>query len=297
MSTLIVGATGRLGTLVIESLLAKGLDPTTIVATGRDRERLRSHSERGVRTMTVDLDHVDEIRDAFIDATRVLLISVPGSDRRVAQHGCVIDEARRVGVEQFVYTSWTHADISSIHADHRATERLLADTDLPHVMLRNPAYFEFRTSWIPVWRAEGRVLGATAHASASGATRADLAEAAAVVLTSDGHDGRTYELGGDEYTLDDFASELSAQTATTIPHVDVTVAEYEAHLRSVGLHDAVASHLARTDGAIAAGELSNTTGDLARLLGRPLTPLSSAIADALQRPVEDPVLPPVRSSD
>ena len=44
MSIVITGATGQLGRLVVEQLLAAGTPPDTIVATGRDTNKLTALS-------------------------------------------------------------------------------------------------------------------------------------------------------------------------------------------------------------------------------------------------------------
>lgn len=117
----------------------------------------------------------------------------------------------------------------------------------------------------------------------SAATRADLAEAAAVVLTSGGHEGKVYELGGDDpFTLAEFAGELSRQVGETLPYVDLSVDDYRSSLVDAGIDERVATLLADSDRAVAAGEAVIDTGDLRRLVGRPLTTLADAIADSLR---------------
>jgi NAD(P)H dehydrogenase (quinone) len=296
MSIVVTAATGHLGTEAVHALLRRGVDPAHIVAGGRDRERLAKLAAHGVRTTRIDLDEPGTLAAAFAGADKVLFVSVPGSDRRVAQHRRVVEAAAAAGVRLLAYTSWCRADISTIHADHRATEQMLREIGVPWVVLRNPAYFEFRTSWIPVWRAAGRVVGAAGDGRTSGAARADLAAAAATVLTTEGHEGTIYEVGGDEpYTMAEFAAELSRQTDETIPYVDLSVPDFRAHLVAAGHHEAVATHLAATDRAIADGELCNATGALRTLVGRPLVTLRDAIAAALHTTTEAPVLPPVRT--
>lgn len=284
MTIVVTGATGNLGTRTVDALLDRVVDPAGIVAAGRDRERLGQLSARGVRTACIDFDDPSSLRAAFERADRVLLISAPGGPARTSQHRNAIRAAQAADIGLLVYTSWAHAATSTmmVAADHRVTERALAEASTPHAVLRCAGYFEARTTMIPYWRARGEVLGAGADGKVSSASRADLAEAAAVVLTTAGHEGAVYELAGEQpYTLREFAAELSCQTGEQLPYVDLTVEEFQARLIDGGIAPRLAANLADYDRATAAGETVVSTGDLRRLVGRPLTELPEAIASAL----------------
>jgi NAD(P)H dehydrogenase (quinone) len=168
--------------------------------------------------------------------------------------------------------------------DHRATEEIVKASGLPWTLLRNGFYHEVFTDQIPSYLQQGAIVGAAGTGRISGATRADLADAAAAALTGDGHAGRTYELGGDEaFTMPELAAELSRQTGRTIPYRTVPVAEYQAMLEGFGLPAPVAEVYADIDRGIEADQIYIDTGDLRELIGRPTTPLSQSIAEALAR--------------
>jgi len=116
----------------------------------------------------------------------------------------------------------------------------------------------------------------------SAALRREYAEAAAAVLTSDGHAGRAYELGGDEaFTLGELATAISAVAGRDITYTDLPVDAYTDVLVQAGLDRAYAETLADADLGLRRGELLVTTGDLGRLIGRPTTSLRDAITAAL----------------
>jgi NAD(P)H dehydrogenase (quinone) len=166
--------------------------------------------------------------------------------------------------------------------EHRATEEMIKASGLPFVLLRNDWYLEVYTEQIGNYLAQGEIVGSAGDGRVSAAARADYAEAAAVVLTSDGHEGNVYELGGDAaFTQSELAAELSRQTGRTIPYRDVPLAETKARLLGFGLPEEVATVIADIDRAVAAGELLVASGDLSRLIGRPTTQLSQAVAAAL----------------
>jgi NAD(P)H dehydrogenase (quinone) len=284
MCIVVTGATGNLGGLVVDALIRRGMATSEIVAAGRNRARLAELATKGVRTVRYDVDDVESVAAAFDGARKVLLVSIPGSPRRFEQHRGAIDAAKAAGVELFVYTSFIGAAPTNHHADHYATEQLLRENAMPYVVLRNGVYFEFFTAQINEWREQGQVLGAAGDGRISAAAIADLADAAAVVLTTPGHERAVYELGIDDpFTMPELANELSRQTGTQIPYVPLSVEEFETRLLQAGSTGAAAARRANVDRTIASGEFFIDTGDLGRLVGRELVTLSGAIAGAIGR--------------
>ncbi|KGN39863.1 SDR family oxidoreductase [Knoellia aerolata] len=285
MTTILVtGATGQLGRLAIDSLLARGVAAGDVVALVRDAGRASDLAERGVTVRTGSFDDAASLDAALAGVDRLLFVSGSEVGRRVQQHQNVVDAAVRAGVELVAYTSIVRADTSSLGlaGEHRATEEALAASGLPTVLLRNSWYVENYTSQLPVQLEHGAVLGAAGEGRVSAATRADFAEAAAVVVTEDGHAGQVYELGGDQaFTLAEYAAELSEQSGTPVAYRDLTVADYAAALVGAGLPEGYAQALASSDDGLKHGGLLVETGDLSRLLGRPTTPLAEAIAAAV----------------
>ena len=116
----------------------------------------------------------------------------------------------------------------------------------------------------------------------SGATRADFAAAAAVVLTSDGHDGAVYELGGPPFTMTEFAAEVAAQSGKPVTYQSLPADAYTQMLLSAGLPAPFAALLVDSDLGVSRGELFTTSTDLQRLIGRPSTPLTDVVAAAVK---------------
>jgi len=279
MSIVVTAATGQLGRLVVEALLARGVPAGDIVATARKPETLADFAVRGVVTRFADHDDPASLTAAFAGTDRLLLISgnVPGE--RVTQHRNVIDAARAAGVSLIAYTSIPRADRSTLllAADHRATEVLLAESGLPHVLLRNGWYFENYTAQLPTHLEHG-IVGSAGEGRISGAPRADYATAAAAVLATDGHAGAVYELGGDAFTMTEYAVALSAAVGREIHYTDVPPAQYEQILVGAGVPAPFAAALADADRGIADGELFVEGSDLEKLIGRAPTPLTEALA-------------------
>lgn len=284
MSLVITGATGHLGRLVVESLLARGVPPAQIVATGRDLDKARDLADRGVTLRHADYDDRASLDAAFAGADRLLLVSGSEVGRRLAQHRNAVEAARDAGVRLLAYTSIVRADSAgmALAAEHRATEEMIRASGVPFALLRNAWYLDLYLDQIPNALQQGAVVGCAGDGRISAALRRDFAAAAAAVLTGEGHDGAVYELGGDEaFTMAEFAAEVSAASGTEVVYRDLPPAELQAVLTGAGLPPAAAEMIADNDLAVARGELHVTSGDLARLSGRPPTTMAEAVAAAV----------------
>ncbi|HYG95096.1 MAG TPA: SDR family oxidoreductase [Nocardioides sp.] len=282
MSILITGATGHLGKLTIEALLRRGVPAEEIIATGRRTEALADLAERGVIVRRADYDDPASLKEALAGADRMLMVSGTDMGRRVPQHANVVQAAAEAGVGLIAYTSILRADTSTLPPaeEHRGTEALLADSGVPHVQLRNGWYIENYTSQLTTYLEHG-IIGAAGEGKISAATRADYAEAAATVLTTEGHAGSAYELGGEAFTMAQLAQVITAVSGTQVTYTDLPAEQYIAALTGAGLPEPVAHVLADIDRGAATGQLEVDTTDLQALIGRAPTSLTDAVAAEL----------------
>ncbi|RSM94264.1 NAD(P)-dependent oxidoreductase, partial [Streptomyces sp. WAC 01420] len=148
---------------------------------------------------------------------------------------------------------------------------------------RNGWYHENYTENLAPVLEHGAVVAAAGEGRVSSASRADYAAAAVAVLTGEGHENKTYELGGDEaWSFAEYAAELSRQTGREIAYSPVTPEALGGILAGAGVPEPMAAVLAGVDVSIEKGELVVDSGDLSRLTGRPTTPLAEAVAAALK---------------
>lgn len=280
MTIAITGATGQLGRLTIAALKSR-LPAGDIIALARSPEKAQ---DLGVPARAFDYTRPETLTAALAGVDRLLLISGNEVGQRAAQHRAVIEAAKAAGVGRIVYTSLLHADRTPLDlaAEHVETEAMLAAFGIPHTILRNGWYAENYTGAIPAALEHGALIGSAGAGRVSGAARADYAEAAAVVLTQDGHDGQTYELAADDaWTLADLAAELSAQSGRDIPYRDLPQADYTAALIGAGLPEGLAQAIAGWDADAAKDALFENGRALSRLTGRPTTPLADVVRAAL----------------
>lgn len=281
----ITGASGQLGQRVIDALLAK-VPASQLIATARTPEKIQALAGKGIEIRQADYERPETLATAFAGVDALLLISASEIGKRAAQHEAVIAAAKAAGVKLLVYTSLLHAETSplSLAEEHRQSEAAIKASGIPYVILRNGWYVENHLASLPVALQHGAFLGSAGEGRISGATRDDLAEAAAVVLTSEtDHTGRTYELAGDEgYTLAELAAEVARQSGKAIAYQDMPESAYKDVLLGAGLPEPVAQMIASSDKLASEGALYDDSHELSKLIGRPTITLKDAVAQALK---------------
>ena len=281
---IVTGATGQLGRLVVAKLLDR-VPAGEIGASVRDPERARELRDRGVRVRRGDFGDPASLAHAFEGASSVLVVSTDGlGDSSVRKHGQAIEAAVAAGASRVLYTSHMGSNPNSPFApmpDHAATEKLLQDSGIAYTSLRNGFY---ASSAVQIFgnAAQTGELIAPADGPVAWTAHLDLAEAAAIALTSDALDGLTPALTAAE-TVDlagiaDIAGEI---TGRTIRRVVVSDAEYRAHLLSLGVPETHAEMFTGLFAAARQGEFAPADPALAGLLGHPTTSLTEVFQAAL----------------
>jgi NAD(P)H dehydrogenase (quinone) len=281
----VTGATGQLGQLVVEGLVNE-VPVEQIAVVVRDPAKAARFGELGVEVRVADYSDPATLADAFKEGEKVLLISGSEVGQRVPQHKAVIDAAKNANVALLGYTSVLGGPAADFELarEHQITERYLIDSGLPYVLLRNGWYHENYTAALGQAIANGGVLTSSAEgAKIASATRADFAAAAVAVLTTEGHENREYELSGDHaWTYEEYAAEVSRQLGEEIGVNRVPGEAHREILVGAGVPDPFAAILVGVEDAISRGLLAVQTGDLAKLIGRPTTPIAHSITEGLQ---------------
>jgi len=276
----VTGATGQYGRLVLERLL-EHVPPDQLVAPVRSPDKAASFASRGVEVRHADYTLPETLAAALYGVERLLLVSGTDLGNRVTQHRAVIEAAKAAGVKLLAYTSVLRADTSSlpIADEHRATEALLRDVGIPWVLLRNGWYIENYTERLAVPLSLGAFIGAARDGRIAAAGRADYAAAAAHVLTTEGHAGRTYELAGAHaFTMTELAEAVSSWEGRPLPYRDLPAPDYRQALAKEGVPEMFLDLLVATDIAIARGDLDSSSRDLHALIGSDTQSLRDILA-------------------
>ncbi|MFF2271772.1 SDR family oxidoreductase [Agromyces sp. NPDC058136] len=284
MTILVTAASGQLGRLVVDALLARGVAPAELVATARDTAKLADASSRGVRTAELDYDRPETIAAALDGVDAVLLISGDAPGSRAQGHRNVIDAAKAAGVAKLVYTSVPQATTAEfvLAPDHKATEEAIAASGVPAVIARHNWYTENYGTAVARAAETGVIAGSAGDGLVASATRADLAAGLAALLTEDGHLGEVYDFTGDQaWSFEELAAAASEITGREVVYTPLTADEHVAALESAGLDAGTAGFVAGIDDGIRRGVLAGASDTLARLIGRPTTSLVDGLRAAV----------------
>ncbi|MFJ9389625.1 SDR family oxidoreductase [Nocardioides sp. NPDC101246] len=278
MTIAITGASGQLGRLVADQLLAT-LDPAEVVLLTRDPAKLADYAERGADVRAADFGKPEELADAFAGVERVLLISTDVVGARVEGHRAAIDAAAKAGVRHIAYTSVpepTADNPAGVVPDHAATEDALRESGVAWTMLRNNLYADMQVDSVAQAAAAGQLVTNIGDGAAAYVTRADCAAVAAGVLTGEGHEGKAYDVTGPHaYTAADLAELATQRSGKPVEVVQVDDEAYTAGLVSAGLPDFIAPLLTSFGTATRLGKLATVTDVVEQVGGRKPTPLSA----------------------
>jgi len=186
VSVIVTGASGQLGRLVIDHLLAT-VPASEVTAVVRDPAKAGDLAARGVTLAVADYNSPESFDGLLRAGDRVLLIS--GNEMhldRGAQHKAVLDAAVKAGVALFAYTSVLGLQGGPVNDDHRATEDAIRASGVPYSLLRNGLYHEMATMNIPAALERGALVRAAGDGRLASAARADYAAAAAAAELSAG---------------------------------------------------------------------------------------------------------------
>ena len=283
MKIAITGATGQLGNLVIEQLLQL-TTAQNIVALVRNIDKAEHFKVQGIELREFDYDRPETLIPALSGVNKLLLISANEIGRRTPQHQAVIDAAKVAGVPYLAYTSLLRADTSplGLAQEHRETEKLIQDSGITYTFLRNNWYSENYLAGVAHTIEIGTLFGAAQDGRISSASRIDYAEAAAKVLTSTGHENKTYELAGSEsFRLSDLATLIGQAANKDIIYQNLSAEEYTQGLTQAGLPAGLVDVIVDADTQSIQGAMYSDRKDLEQLIGHKTTSIQDAIKASL----------------
>ena len=250
---LVTGASGQLGRAIVERLAGGG--QPVVAGTRRPVE--------GSEQRRVDFDEPGSLD--FTGFATVVMVSAgyAEDDVVIARHESVIAAAERDGVQHLIYTSVaTDGDHLGFALAHRWTERRIQGSTLRWTILRNGLYAELFGSLLAP--SDGVITAPFGTGSVAVVTRADLAEAAAIVAAApDRHINRVYDLVGSNAVT---AGQIAEGAG--LLYRPAALSSHRAALEQSGLLPFQPAMLLSIYSSAAHGFLSRTTTDLGDLLGR-----------------------------
>lgn len=277
---LVTGATGQLGGIVVENLL-KTTPANNIAVLVRDENKAANLKAKGVEVRVGSYFDKDSLATALQGIEKVLLISSNDFNDRIGQHKNVIDAAKNAGVKHIFYTGVTMNDIENsplkpLLGDHYQTEDYIKESGLTYTFLQNSLYFEVIPMFVGAGVLETGIFFPAGDGKVAFAARQDLGEATATILTTEGHENKTYNLTGSEaYSFAEIAEELSTLTGKTVAYTSPEPAAFEGMLKQFGLPEGIVVMSVLFAAAMENDDFNLANNTLEQLLGRKTTDLKT----------------------
>lgn len=198
---IVSGASGNLGSLVVDQLLERGVHPQNLILVSRTPEELADYARLGASTRFGDFGQPESLPAAYEGGDRMLLISINPVPNRIELHKNAIDAAVRAGVRHIVYTSSIDVPnpASASATMHQETEEyIMRQPGVAWTMMRHQLYADYIVNQAASMLAEGRVVIQPDWVPTAFVTRFDCSAAAAAVLTTSGHENKVYNITGSE---------------------------------------------------------------------------------------------------
>ncbi|MBL6446691.1 SDR family oxidoreductase [Fulvivirga sp. 29W222] len=269
---LVTGASGHLGRLVIENLL-KSVPASQIAGMVRNAEKAKDLEAQGIDIRIGDYHDPASMEAAFQGVEKLLLISSSDFNNRLQQHKNAVDAAKKSGVKHIFYTSVAMKDINTsplkpLLEDHFQTEAYIKDSGFTYTFLRNTLYYDVIPMFLGEKVFETGVYFPAGEGKVAFATRADLAEGTARVLTGEGVENKTFYLTGAEaVSFSDIARELSALSGKEVTYNSPDPKEFEDTLKQFGLPEGIVYMSVLFAAGIKNNDFENTEGTLEEILG------------------------------
>ncbi len=272
---LVTGATGEYGTHAIHSLIEKGVAPSNISALVRSEEKAYALKEKDVNIKIGDYNDYNSLVEAFKGVDKLLFVSGSEIGTREAQHKNVINAAKEAGVDFIAYTSFIrHVDakdsaIGFLQDTHQKTEQWIKDSGIDYTILQNGLYLDILPMFLGENVLNDGILLPAEDGKSNSVLRADLAEAAAHVLTTNGHKNQTYPLVNNEaVTYQEVANQLSSIKGKTVNYTSPKPNTYQTILKENNVPEEYIDMLTSFSVAQAKGELQLENNTLEQFLGR-----------------------------
>lgn len=278
---LVTGATGHLGTAVLQTLLQKTA-ASQLAALVRDEQKAAALQKQGVSIRLGSYTDVASLDQAMQGIDKVLLVSGGGEDDALQEHYNVIDAAKRAGVQCLAYTSRALKDASTLENQlmvrHFQTEDYIQASGLRHIIFRNALYMDVLPLFTGPQVIETGINLPAEQGKVAYALRSEMGEAIANVLLAEDCDNRTYHFTGREaYSFHDVAAALTAAFGKPVAYTSVEPAAFGARMRERGLPELAVQRTIGFLTDIKNGQESGVSADLETALGRTPTALTDGV--------------------
>jgi len=272
---LITGATGNVGSELVKDLTAAGVNPRVLL---RDAAKAPS----GTQGVAGDFTDAESLKRA-LDGVDTAFLLAPFVPTMVELQGAFIAAAKEAGVKHIVKLSamGTGADAPvTLLRWHASAEAILKESGIAWTCIQPNGFMQNLLGMAGLIKTQGIIPAPAADARISHIDVRDIGASIAKVLTSTGHEGKTYILTGPAaVTYDEMAADVSTAIGKTVTYVPITSEQFVGSLTSTGVPAWMAEGLDELYGFYRTGAGATVTQDVENLTGRPSIAFSQFAKD------------------
>jgi uncharacterized protein YbjT (DUF2867 family) len=266
---LVTGATGKVGTGVVERLLEDGQPVRALV---RDPQKAAATLPRAVELSRGDLADAESIEEALSGVEKMFLLA-PVDQRMTEMQAHAAAAAKAAGVKHLVKLSAIGADAKSpwmFASFHGKSEENIRRAGLPFTFLRPNFFMQNLLASAGTIKSQGSIYQPAGDSAASHIDTADIAAVAAKVLATGGHEDKTYTLTGPQsLTYAQVAEILSRVIGRPVNYVDVPRDSAKQSMLGSGMPEWLAEAISQLMDAAREGLMAAVSPDVQTILGRP----------------------------
>lgn len=279
MRIAVTGATGRIGSQVVDILSANGEQDVVAIS------RRAPKSVRGnVSSARADYDDQAALCRALRGVETLVFVSSDGEAVHVlVHHEHVIRAAVESGVGHIVALSGLDADVASpfcYAVSYADTERLLREVGCAISIARASIYTEFFMPWLMTARQSGELRLPAADGRISLVSRTDVARCLAALAVAT-PTGRVHEITGPAaLTVGEIAAMAEQQWRTPITYVELPPAEHRAEMARAGESSWWEYAYSTMFDSVREQRWAHVSGDVLDLTGRPALSIQNVLRNA-----------------
>ena len=240
----------------------------------RDENKATHLKDQSIQLKIGNYNDYDSLKEALQGIDELLMISSNEVGDSLGQQKNVINAAKQNGVGHIVYTGMEIKDyeitaIPFVTQVHKATTDYIKESGIAYTVMNDSLYADSIGKFSGETFLESGIFFPAGDGRLPWIPRTEVAEAAAAILTTPGHENKTYAIAADTaYSFEEIAGMLSEILGKEVKYLKPDHDSYTNGLGKAGLPKEVIGFLSGFSTAIKDGEFNTLRSDFEKLVGR-----------------------------
>ena len=263
---LVTGATGNVGSQVVQQLIASGVTPRVAV---RSINKAESLKKAGAEPVEMDLDRPETVQSALTGVDKVFLVS-PFVPNMVELTAILIEAAKRANVQQIVKLSALAQPGIALSKWHEEMEKAITSSNIPFTFLRPNGFMQnFVNAMAESIKSDNAFYLNAGDGKVSFVDTRDIASVAVAALITSGHEGQSYTItGAQALSHAETAAILSQVLGRTINYVDVPEDVVRQGMQGAGMPEPTVNALLELYASYKAGQAATVSPVVEQVTGK-----------------------------